>query len=330
LARIRWIGFVLVILATWKNSPAADVTVSLSADVSGAAPAGGTLAYEIHVAITNTGTPPDTQGLCHFVLELRSDLGVAQSPLDRLAGDAAGFDGITPQLGTPDGAGGLRDIAAAQPCVVTEETILGVGRDGNTLVATGRLNLPSTAGVYRVEIVPVQILLINAAGNGEISPEATTGSTLTVTVGSPGDPGDNDNADGGEDNDNTDAGTDGQPGDENDNADAGTDGPPGDENENSSAGTDGMGTDGPPGDENDNGQSGGGGNDNSGGGGGGGGGLVSGLCGAGLVGPLLLGVLVLGAGGAIPLRRVAPPRPRRADALDQRAANFSSRGPAPA
>jgi len=302
--RFRRIGIVLIILATWKSSPAADVAVSLAADVSGAAPAGGTLAYEIHVAITNAGTPPDTQGLCHFVLELRGDLGVEQSPLDRLAGDAAGFDGITPQLGTPDGVGGLRDIAAAQPCVVNEETILGVGTRGSTLVATGRLNLPLGAGVYHVQIVPVQILLINAAGNGEINPDASAGGTLTVTVGSSGEPGENDNAGGGQDNDNADAGTDGEPGEENDNTDAGTDGEPGDENDNADSGTDG-----PPGDENDNSQSGGTGNDNSDSGSGGGGGLVSGLCGAGLVGLPLVGVLVLGMGRATASRRAGTARP---------------------
>jgi len=225
------IGLLAVVLIA-PVGRGADVSVDLIADLSGSVSIGSTVPYEIHVAIS-PGASGASQGLCLFVLDLQSDLGVDQQQVLAFApAIAAGFDGISLQFGVPDGRGGVRDIGAAQSCNVAEDTVLGIGLAGQTLVARGELQMPTTTGTYTVRIRPLQVSLIAPDGDGAISPDTTDGGSLAITVGPAGD----DDGDAGTDglNDNSgDPGTDGL----NDNgSDVGTDGSTDDDNTNSGDG----------------------------------------------------------------------------------------------
>ncbi|MCP4247811.1 MAG: hypothetical protein GY778_12250 [bacterium] len=255
---------------------AATVTVSLSADAGTTASPGTSLPYEIHIAIGNAGTPADNQGLCELVLKLTSDLGVAQTPIQSFAGSVgSGFNGVTPQFGVPNGSEGVDGIAAAQACVVTADTALGVGFPGQTLVARGALQMPETPGLYTVQIEPVQINLIAADGSGAVSPDTSAGGSLAVMVTTTGgaDDGDTDGVPGGDD----DVGTDGTGGDDG----AGTGG---DDDGAGPGGGDDVGTDGGSDDPDDDGT---GSNDVA------GSGSTPSLCAAGIVCPMLLGAFGL-------------------------------------
>ena len=187
---------------------------------------------------------------------------------------------------------------------MTDDTVLGLGRHGQTLVAQGELFMPPTSSEFSVQIIPAQILLIGPEGDGAINPESASGGSLSVTVGpaSAGDDGD--------------TGTDGLGGDDGDagtnglgDGDSGTDGL-GNGNVGTNGGPDGgdgdAGTDGlDDGDDNSNSTAG------SGLGMVGGGsvtpaGPTLGLCGAGLLGPILTGLI---AANVVRASR-ARPRPR--------------------
>jgi hypothetical protein len=84
---------------------------------------------------------------------------------------AAGFDAISLQFGVPDGSGGVGDIGAAQPGIVAEGSVLGIGFGGQTMVARGELVIPLTTGRFTVQIVPIVIFLIAPEGDRVTSPE---------------------------------------------------------------------------------------------------------------------------------------------------------------
>ena len=124
---------------------------------------------------------PDALGLCLFGLNLQSDLGVEQSPVQSFSLDvASGFTAVTPQFGTPTSNGGLDAVAASQNC--DGPAVLGVGLPGKTMIARGELRMPATPGQYTVRVTPFQIQLIGAEGGGEM-PQAVSGGTLSITVG---------------------------------------------------------------------------------------------------------------------------------------------------
>ena len=258
MARCLLAAALLTALLVASISRAASVSVSLMADVAAPVPAGSTLPYEIHITINDAGGSPKTQGLCMFVVNLQSDLAVEQAPVQAFAREiAAGFDAIPLQFGVPDGSGGVSNIAAAQPCFVADDTVLGLGLYGRTLVAQGELFTPPTTGNFTVRIIPLQMSLIAPEGDRAIDPDSVSGGSLSITVGPAGAGDDGDTDTDGLGGDDGDAGTDGlgegdtgtdglgngnvgtNGGPDGGDGDAGTDGlDDGDDNSNSSAGSD--------------------------------------------------------------------------------------------
>jgi len=234
----------VIVLATITPASASDIVVSVTTDAGPSVEPGGLVSYDVSVSITNTPIPADTLGVCLFSINLRTDLGVDQSPVDAFAPEVvAAFDAISPQSGVPDSQGGVAGIIAAQSCNVDAGSALGIGLGGSSPVASGTLRMPTTPGTYTVSVEPAQFQLISADGNRGISPGQTEGRSTSILVSVSGGSDDQDDAgtDGlgdGEDSDSDDSG------DEQD--DTGTDGI-GDDNGDSGAGdeedanTDGIG-----------------------------------------------------------------------------------------
>lgn len=152
----------------------ADIVPGLQSPVA----AGSTVPYEIHLTITTVGDELNPGGLCLFVVNLSSDLGVEQPPLQAFSLEvASGFTAL--QYGTPNSEGGLNGISAAQNC--TAPAVRDVGLPGRTTIARGELHMPSVPGEYTVRVAPLQISLIRAE-DGDESPEAVNIGTLSIIV----------------------------------------------------------------------------------------------------------------------------------------------------
>lgn len=166
-------------LAVVASARAAIVSADIVPGLQSPVPAGSTVPYEMHLTITTVGDEPNPGGLCFFLLDLSSDLGVEQPPVQAFSLEvASGFTAL--QYGTPNSEGGLNAISAAQNC--TAPAVRDVGLPGKTTIARGELHMPSVPGEYSVRVAPLQISLIRAE-DGDESPEAVNIGTLSIIVG---------------------------------------------------------------------------------------------------------------------------------------------------
>jgi len=151
---------------------------------------GGELAYEVTAeVVTPDPMMPDNDGLALFMLDIETNLTVAQERVEFAPAIAAAF-ALFQSRGTPAGDD-IHDISAAQD-VASGAVLIGVGRDGPEPLVSGRLRAPEAVGTYRVSVrgVPQATVLVPGSADAPHVQSATVesgaGFDLQVVLPDPG------------------------------------------------------------------------------------------------------------------------------------------------
>jgi len=144
---------------------------------------GGEVEYEVFAqVISGDTTTTDNNGLASFTVNILTDLGVAQQPMDSFSSVIANAFPTGQSLGTS-----LNDdiigIHGEQNTATGGTVTAGIGSE-RQLIGQGRLTAPTTEASYTVEIGPNSQAKVFTAGSTSSTTDATldAGSGFTIVV----------------------------------------------------------------------------------------------------------------------------------------------------
>lgn len=141
---------------------------------------------------------PDNNGLAAVIVDVQTDLGVAQPPADSLA-DVISENFLFPSLGTPTDDD-IEQIGGSQATFAT--IVTGVGLDETLIVARGFLQSPDVEGTFTVTVSPDSTANVFTADGNDVpdivaaTVEVGDGFTIITDDAAPVDPGSSGDGDG--------------------------------------------------------------------------------------------------------------------------------------
>jgi len=114
---------------------------------------GGLVAYEITALVTSDDAEtPDHNGLSSFIVDVLTDLGVIQDPVDELDADIAETFTYMTSLGLPSDDD-ILDIGGSQDILLGDDALtLNIAVDQAQVLARGSLIAPAIEGTFTVAI----------------------------------------------------------------------------------------------------------------------------------------------------------------------------------
>jgi hypothetical protein len=156
---------------------------------------GATIDYELYVLVEsgslsdapNTPPPatPDNNGLSFFSVDILTDFGVQQFPLDGFSLLIVQNFFTTPLLGTPTGDD-ILSISAGQAQFATT-AVSGIGQGSFQLLGGGQLRTPNRIGSFTVQIGPNSRANVLSLGSEQAEIFPDPGLTIRTLSASPPD-----------------------------------------------------------------------------------------------------------------------------------------------
>lgn len=144
---------------------------------------GGLVAYEITALVTSDDAEtPDHAGLSSFSLDVLTDLGIVQDPVDALDAVIASAFTYNPTLGQPS-SDDILEIGGSQDVLLGDDALVqNIAVDAEQVLATGELITPPTEGTFTVTISTESEATVFASWNTSEMMLANTavGTGLTI------------------------------------------------------------------------------------------------------------------------------------------------------